>query len=1024
MRLLTLATILVGMAVAQVPNNAMNQAKNSQKNQTSSSSSKPSNSQSNNAMNSKQNQTAGNSQINNAMDNAMNSKQNQTAGKSPTKEDFVGVFGADGKWGKPLSAADQEKEEKTMQARLCRDCEKISGEIMCARVCGKAVAGPAAPNCTGGVCSAQMCKLVKDGSGKFVQKCTTHKAVSLDSPDEMMAKMSYSKVTRSGKLDAATFGASSSITGGDTVGGVKTTVSYDTKTLSAEKRDLALGKISLKAGEEMKVNCGGSGCDLCQGAGGCKMEKGSVVKVDGGMARLPKLANGASKAPPMTMNLAKGATLRVDRDQELLGQIDGDLMVGAGTTTLAKIKGSANISIGVGAKVVFAGDGDSDVTMENEGELSFTGNTRFKNGLKSTGKLSVSGGAKLEFVGTVAAEISGLGIESFGEIAVGDAGLTVRAPMNSYGGLNVSKGSSMNFEPKDNQVVSLKGTLPNSTSLLKSLKQQFASDVATKLSIDQNRVRVESMKSVNATTDRRRRLGETQVQVTFSIKPNKNSDKNTARTELKQVIKNLPSVISTGTSLAGMTATKVQRDQQVFESVIGGSGLRLEQGSALEINEGNVTFAGVLDSAGSIDIGAGGRVMFASAGVNKIKGDGLISAADSTVSIGQGELQMGSKFQAAGIVDIAAGSKLSLNSSSGANKMTGPSVKLGQGAEIQLDRGSLEMDTDMSSDGFLKIDGGEMSFKKKNGDSRVGGEGMSIGKDAKIDMQQGKVKFEGPMSSRGKISVGASGKASFATNGTSTAGRRRLLDNGQHVAAGEGLVVLEGGVVDIVSASLSVYKLDSAGVISLGTSSSGRRLLDSRRRLETGSGDVAIGEGGLNSQGLITVPAGATFTFNTNNKATSTIAGQGMDNNGKVSIVTGDVTVAAGGIRSSSSTSEVALSGGKLDFASTAPSVIGGKGITIGAGASVEVTKGTVGFTAKITGKVAVKGMAKVVLSTASGATCGGSITGSACTVAETVSLTSLGGGAGPLKQSGVGRSQPAALLLGLVALLVLFQAN
>lgn len=350
---------------------------------------------------------------------------------------------------------------------------------------------------------------------------------------------------------------------------------------------------------------------------------------------------------------------------------------------------------------------------------------------------------------------------------------------------------------------------------------------------------------------------------------------------------------------------------------------------------------------------------------------------------------------------------------------------------------------------------------------------MSIGSKATVNMQQGKVKFEAPMSSRGKVNVGASGKASFGTNSTA-GGRRRLLEMGQHVsqrilyparnfcpltldlsstldkplcvhssyrlphmywsdlqasvqvAAGEGIVVHQGGIVEVVSASLSVLKLDSAGEIILGKSASGRRLLDSRRRLESGNSDIAIGEGGLNSKGLITVPAGATFTFNTNNKATCTIAGKGMDNNGKVSIVSGDVTVAAGGIRSSSSTSEVALSGGKLDFASTAPSVIGGKGISIGAAASVVVSKGSVGFSAKITGKVTVKDSAKVVLSSASGIKCGGgAIVGSGCTDnVDKVTCSSLGGCASPTKSSGVGHSEPAALLLGLAAVLVMFTAN
>merc|ERR1712224_439855 len=92
----------------------------------------------------------------------------------------------------------------------------------------------------------------------------------------------------------------------------------------------------------------------------------------------------------------------------------------------------------------------------------------------------------------------------------------------------------------------------------------------------------------------------------------------------------------------------------------------------------------------------------------------------------------------------------------------------------------------------------------------------------------------------------------------------------------------------------------------------------------------------------------------------------------------GAIDVQAGGIRSTSKGSSIAVKGGKLEFSSTEPSLIGGKGITIDSAASVAVKRGTVGFTAEMLGKVAVESSAKVLLSKSSGSTCA-SFSGGTC---------------------------------------------
>jgi len=185
--------------------------------------------------------------------------------------------------------------------------------------------------------------------------------------------------------------------------------------------------------------------------------------------------------------------------------------------------------------------------------------------------------------------------------------------------------------------------------------------------------------------------------------------------------------------------------------------------------------------------------------------------------------------------------------------------------------------------------------------------------------------------------------------------------------AKEGSIVSFGGKTNL-------NQLESSGTISLSTSTSST----GRRRLNTKPGaTLVIGDAGLKSMGHLIVPTGGSLTFNSNSAA-SIIAGKGLDNHGNVVVLKGAIDVQAGGIRSTSKGSSIAVKGGKLEFSSTEPSLIGGKGITIDSAASVAVKRGTVGFTAEMLGKVAVESSAKVLLSKSSGSTCA-SFSGGTC---------------------------------------------
>merc|ERR1719183_2285559 len=138
------------------------------------------------------------------------------------------------------------------------------------------------------------------------------------------------------------------------------------------------------------------------------------------------------------------------------------------------------------------------------------------------------------------------------------------------------------------------------------------------------------------------------------------------------------------------------------------------------------------------------------------------------------------------------------------------------------------------------------------------------------------------------------------------------------------------------------------------------------------------------------VPAGGSLTFNSNSAA-SIIAGKGLDNHGAVSVLNGEIDVRAGGVRSNSEGSSIAVDKGKLDFSSAEPSLIGGKGITIASIATVSVNKGMVGITGKTEGKMKVSSDASVILSASSKAECANFAGGVCKDKVEVVTLAANG---------------------------------
>lgn len=217
------------------------------------------------------------------------------------------------------------------------------------------------------------------------------------------------------------------------------------------------------------------------------------------------------------------------------------------------------------------------------------------------------------------------------------------------------------------------------------------------------------------------------------------------------------------------------------------------------------------------------------------------------------------------------------------------------------------------------------------------GEGMQLGEQGTVEFSAGEVEYMAPLVSNGNVTIDSTGTLSLGPS-----------SGASHTFEGKGL--------------------HSTGQLQLGVPATGggRRRQLSEPALQ--AGDVVIGSGGLISTGptaLITVPQGSTMTFNSTDPVN--IGGQGMDSAGAVSILQGDVLVSAGGIRSQGS---INIEGGGLNFSSSQPSVIGGTGLTIKAGATATVAVGTVDFTAPFVGDLRRSGNAKIRIDTAVNQTC------------------------------------------------------
>ena len=221
---------------------------------------------------------------------------------------------------------------------------------------------------------------------------------------------------------------------------------FDTSNLGKQDRLCLLQNIALQDGETMEVDCadeGEDGCELCSSDSGCSFGTGSVVRMAAGNIRLPE---GSSIGSHMHIELGSNATFEVEGgDTSLSGALEGKLKVGGGIVRLSGVSGTADIEVAAGSTLYFEGNGDTELALNNSGEIVFDGQIGFKSKIMSSGTLTFLDGSEVSFESDEQSTVADVRTNGTMRVA-GAGGLYVQRVISSYGHLNVSSGSSLKIE--------------------------------------------------------------------------------------------------------------------------------------------------------------------------------------------------------------------------------------------------------------------------------------------------------------------------------------------------------------------------------------------------------------------------------------------------------------------------------------------------------------------------------------------------------------------------------------------------
>jgi hypothetical protein len=546
-----------------------------------------------------------------------------------------------------------------------------------------------------------------------------------------------------------------------------------------------------------------------------------------------------------------------------------------------------------------------------------------KKGLKakSSGALRIRGGSTLELASGVEAEneLGGLGlqVDATSELRVKPAArVKFTSDAEVEGKLRAEPGSHVTIEgtrEKPTRVadLELEGRLEVKTGALKLKKVECPAGAELVVGVD-----AEATFEADDVAGAGRRLQSAAERVLHGRVETKGQMNVDARVRIKDA--------------EGLTSRDCGRVH-----VRTGGELSFEQ-AAGEVSElaGNTTADGPvrLKGAGTLRLSKsakGGRHEFT--GAEGIVGDSV----DAILEVDGGDVIVTGKLDQKGPLKLKGGGKMKLEAAPGVAHEVGD-LDVEEGSEIELAGGDATLTGRLESRGKVDISKGTVRVQEcaPHCPRVFRGEGLTVSDGAKLELLDGATAVTGRLAAAGEVELAA------------------------------------GAALQVGTADATLQRLTSAGNIVLeadGEAAEG----SGRRRLETISGSMVIGDGGLQSTGHITVPAGASLAFD--GAGSSSIGGTGMASAGTIEIRKGEVSIDGGGLQSDGAV--IVRGTGGLVFDSPEPSMLAGSGLTADAGAAVTIRQATVDFRAPLQGvgaatALVVEGEATITFSEGAGQAC------------------------------------------------------
>merc|ERR1711988_251646 len=588
-----------------------------------------------------------------------------------------------------------------------------------------------------------------------------------------------------------------------------------------------------------------------------------------------------------------------------------------------------------------------------------TGQLDIESDVQSEGMLSIKGGEMRFTKATGRSVIGGSGMTVLNDARVdvekGSVEFGKEAPLTSLGGVEGGVKGKISFgESARYSKFTFSGSVADIADT-DTFKVDFQNKVSAVLGLAKSRIKVIELK--NAT-------GKMYFHTKYQIADAVGGDTVDSRTdEQRQALFK---------DLMIQTHKVVSAESDIVDrpNTVGGKGMFVKPGGHVELQENAfVTFKNV-SSDGLLDLKHGSKATFDSMNKNvpsAIRGQGIRTT--GKLEVKNGLVRIEAPIRSTGDssrVTVKPAAEMAIHVRSGQSQ---PSEIGGQGLKVE---GQLTLKRDMSGPNATSTRP-KLTIRGR----------LDMGSTAKLSVDGAStLQLDAPVDAKGRFQLENGGSMDLVGN------HNRTFDGqGVDLAVGTQLKVLagvtrmrnvssRGDVMTSASSTLDIGgsfaagKMTAKGAVQVegpAEGGSNRRLLVTATTVPQG-GMIVEGNTIFSSETRLTIPASASITFR-NAAGSATVSGQGIDNYGTLTIAQqAAVKVSAGGVRSQGS---IALrdSGSSFHLDSSAPSTIAGQGIDVGAGAVMMVSRGTVSFSAALTGvgAVTVGGSAKVEFSQAIG---------------------------------------------------------